>query len=824
MGYAVGRNFLMPVWNYLSKPRSLRVYLVALSIALLVPLSFVSIWLMVGFVSSEMQSGRDQLARDAIGIGNDVDREMSGLLTVLDTLATSTSLRSGDLAAFHSRAAEALGPRQAYVLLVDADMQQVLNTRRPFGTALPKTSDVESARSVLQTRETRISDSFVGQVSGQRVVNLLRPVVEGGQARYVLIVTVNTDRFEPILRAGKSREAYAVSLLDGAKELMAKAYPDGLSLVGTAALDQAKPQRKFSVHAIGGEAWLEASHQSQLTGWRTVIRIPRATVDGPLWRSLYLLGLTALVTIGAAAAVITFVARRVSAGLAIIRDGTLRLAAGQQLSSMEPAVLEAMEIMGDLRVASDLVEARTRNLRESEARYRAALRLGKMGSWETDFARLTRAWSPEAAALFDLQSTKGIVGGQADELIGAMHPDDQHLLARYHHHLLSHDDLDAEYRIVLRDGAVRYVAGRGLVVSRQHNGRPHVMINVVADVTDRAIAEEHLSEFANNLAHSNARFQALVDATAQIVWSASPSGKFIEDSPSWRSFTGQPYEAFAGDGWMDMVHPDDRDRTRKAWTRAILEREVYEVDYRLRHASGGYRWTRTRGVPLTTASGAVVEWVGMNEDIDDRVKRTEQMDVVMRELSHRTKNLLAVIQSIARRTFAEERDTSPRVRTFLDRLQGLAVSHDLLVHANWSGVSLQELVREHLKPFIGSADTAVEIDGPHLTVSPSAAQNLGLALHELATNAAKYGALKVGADKLRISWSREIVANTAMLDFRWREDLPLADVDPGRKGFGKQLLDSIVGTSLGGRTDYSVSGDGVNWHLVVPIARLTDQH
>ncbi|MGE0768840.1 MAG: sensor histidine kinase [Hyphomicrobiaceae bacterium] len=471
-----------------------------------------------------------------------------------------------------------------------------------------------------------------------------------------------------------------------------------------------------------------------------------------------------------------------------------------------------------------MVETLTKNLRQSEARYRAAMRLGKMGSWETDFVCGTRSWSPEAVALFDLTQSDGIVGGDRDELIAAMHPDDRHLMAQYHQYLLDHDEVEAEYRIVLRDGTTRQVAGRGLVVSRQESGEPHILINVVTDVTERAKAEEHLSEYAKNLSNSKARFEALVEATAQIVWSATPSGQVAEDSPSWRAFTGQSQQEYVEEGWLDAVHPEDRDRTRQTWREAVRKHVPYQVDYRLLHVSGGYRWTRARGVPMTTANGTIIEWVGMNEDIDDTVKRNEQLAIVTRELSHRTKNLLAVVQSIARRTFANEQDDQPTVATFLDRLQGLAVSHDLLVHGNWSSVLLEDLVREHLKPFVSADDVDIDIVGPPVGIAPSAAQNLGLALHELATNAAKYGALKTPAGKLRIHWSLSNEENGEILTFHWNEVVSLTTTEKQKGGFGSQLLDRIVAASLGGSTHYQIADTGVEWRLVAPSSALSQQH
>ncbi|MEZ5854384.1 MAG: HWE histidine kinase domain-containing protein [Hyphomicrobiaceae bacterium] len=219
------------------------------------------------------------------------------------------------------------------------------------------------------------------------------------------------------------------------------------------------------------------------------------------------------------------------------------------------------------------------------------------------------------------------------------------------------------------------------------------MVNVVSDVTERAIAEQQAAEYLKDVAASKARFETLVQATSQIVWTAARSGELVEDSPSWRQFTGQTYDQFRGTGWLDAVHPDDRDKTIDAWRHAVDSVSPYQVDYRLLHIERGYRWTTARGVLQLTGRGEVIEWVGMNEDISDRVAREEHLQVILRELSHRTKNLLAVVQAIARRSFGNSDLAGGPLKTFRDRLRGLAISHDLLVSGDWTGISLEQLVR-----------------------------------------------------------------------------------------------------------------------------------
>lgn len=322
-----------------------------------------------------------------------------------------------------------------------------------------------------------------------------------------------------------------------------------------------------------------------------------------------------------------------------------------------------------------------------------------------------------------------------------------------------------------------------------------------------------LSQPAETLA--TARFEALVQACAQIVWTTTPSGEIVEDSPTWRAFTGQSYDEWKGLGWLDAVHPADREVTSAAWRQAVGDESTYTVDYRLKHVSGDYRWTTARGVPLKSSSGEIIEWVGMNEDISDRKRREEHLQTLMRELSHRTKNLLAVVQSIARRSFPSDDSASDAAKTFVDRIRGLSVSHDLLVRGAWTGTTLADLVAAHLDPFRADGHSRIRIDGPPVWLKTEAAQNLGLALHELATNAAKYGALREGTDGLDIAWRTDGAGDDETLAFTWRERGVSGMASTGRAGFGRALLERVVPSALNGTSTYEIGPEGVVWTLRV---------
>lgn len=165
--------------------------------------------------------------------------------------------------------------------------------------------------------------------------------------------------------------------------------------------------------------------------------------------------------------------------------------------------------------------------------------------------------------------------------------------------------------------------------------------------------EMRVAERTKELELSKARFEALVSASAQVVWSCDAKGDVAEDSPSWRYFTGQSEHEWMANGWLNVIHPDDRARTEQAWKQAVETVRPYSIEYRLLHRQSGRRWTAVKGVPLVDSSGQVREWVGMNTDIDERHRYDDHIQFVLKELSHRTKNLLAVIYSMARQAAAK---------------------------------------------------------------------------------------------------------------------------------------------------------------------------
>jgi len=349
----------------------------------------------------------------------------------------------------------------------------------------------------------------------------------------------------------------------------------------------------------------------------------------------------------------------------------------------------------ELIEANEALARKTEELAGSEARYRSALRTGGMGNWETDLAVGTRTWSEEGMAIFGLTLVdgRGRVGGQADEFRMALHPDDRHLVEEFHTLADRQDSFPAEYRIIRPDGTIRWLSGRGQVVARGTDGKAQRLVNVVADITERKVAEEHVQ-------------------------------------------------------------------------------------------------------------------------------------FLMRELTHRSKNLLAVVQGIAGQTMRTTGTMDEFREKFMQRLQGLAASHELLVNRNWQGASLADLVRDQLSPFAEVGGRRLNVSGPDVLVSPETAEAIGLALHELATNAVKYGALSVPIGQVTVFWALERHGNEKhgtephRLRLSWVEQNGPLVVAPTRKGFGRLVFEEITAKRLNGEIVTDFAPTGLNWQLSISTAYL----
>ena len=222
--------------------------------------------------------------------------------------------------------------------------------------------------------------------------------------------------------------------------------------------------------------------------------------------------------------------------------------------------------------------------------------------------------------------------------------------------------------------------------------------------------------------------------------------------------------------------------------------------------------------PIKDDEGNVVRVVAVAHDETEKRRQREHLDVVVKELSHRVKNTLAVISGMSRSPVTEGTDIETYQASFHARIRSLARSHDLLVGMDWRGLDVDDLLRSQTGGFgQGVADRRFSFHGPRMVFKPEPAQMLGLAFHELATNASKYGALSKPDGRLEVTWSRHLTEEgIEAFEFRWQEFVTGTSVPSGRSGFGSEVLTEIVAEMLNGTSELLFEPTGVSWTLSIP--------
>lgn len=235
----------------------------------------------------------------------------------------------------------------------------------------------------------------------------------------------------------------------------------------------------------------------------------------------------------------------------------------------------------------------------------------------------------------------------------------------------------------------------------------------------------------------------------------------------------------------------------------------------------GQRWHDLHIEPLRDDSGEIAGLTCASVDVTDRKEGEAHLRLLLRELTHRSKNLLAVIQAMARQTARHAGSTESFLTQFSARLQALAASHDLLVRESWHGASLNELIRSQLAVYLDRDDAPVSMTGPDVALKPEAAQNLGLALHELSVNAAKFGALSVPEGRVTIVWKRSGSGGREdALEFDWQEQLGPKVKVRRKQGFGSMVIERNLARSLDAQVDMTFPPDGLRCHVVIPATQF----
>jgi PAS domain S-box-containing protein len=355
------------------------------------------------------------------------------------------------------------------------------------------------------------------------------------------------------------------------------------------------------------------------------------------------------------------------------------------------------------------------------------------------------------------------------------------------------------------DGQFRPFLTR-IVPVRDGSGEVVRWFGVNTEIGAQVAAEHQLSV-------SEAKYDILTEAMPQMVWSTLPDGAHDYYNAQWYAFTGATPGANDNQALGDRVHPDDRARASSLWRRSLETGAPYEIEHRLRHRSGDYRWTLGRALPVRDRTGAIVRWIGTFTDIDAAKRQAQQTEVLSRELSHRIKNIFAVITGLIRLSTRRHPELKAVMGDLVARIAALGRAHEFArPHSEASmpkigATTLQGLLGVLLGPYLDAHEGQIRIVGDDLPLDDRGATPLALVIHELATNSAKYGALSVLGGRLRVEVRR---IDGEQVEISWVEEGgPLIDAPPTQLGFGAQLTAMSVEQQLGGAITRDWRPDGL---------------
>lgn len=384
-----------------------------------------------------------------------------------------------------------------------------------------------------------------------------------------------------------------------------------------------------------------------------------------------------------------------------------------------------------------------------------------------------------------------------------------------------------ELRIAAKDGDYRWFLIRAEPVREQQTRICH-WFTAGTDIHDQRLAMETIER-------SELRFRTLIEGMAPLVWRSQGGGKWTWASPQWCAFTGMQEGDTLGIGWLKALHPNDRSKAIDAWSHA-QERGTMEFEARIFDAAHDrYRHFRTLARPARSADGRIIEWLGTSTDVHDLLELREHQSVLVAELQHRTRNLMTVVQSIIMRTLKDSTTLDHFRACIDDRMQALARVQGLLSKRDAGmRVAFDALLREELLSQVELDEDGngaqVSIHGPAgVPLRSAIVQTLALALHELATNALKYGALASPEGHLDIGWHVHREEEDHWLHIDWRESgvasMPDEGESPRGGGYGRALIERALPYQLGARTSYAFEADGVHCTIAlkVPMENLVNR-
>jgi two-component system CheB/CheR fusion protein len=341
---------------------------------------------------------------------------------------------------------------------------------------------------------------------------------------------------------------------------------------------------------------------------------------------------------------------------------------------------------------------------------------------------------------------------------------------------------------------------------RNGAGEPDGFYVAAMDITAQKTIERQLLE-------RTAQYETIGQSIPFGVWICDAEGKLTFTSQSFLDLVGQTFEEAREFGWSDRLVDGTAEDTVAAWLKCVREGANWEQEHQIVGKDSLIYTILAVGRPVRDAAGQITSWVGLNLDITRRKREEERNRVISAELDHRVKNILATVSSMVRLTGRSARALQEYQADLEARIQAMARAHSTLADGAWGGLVLRELVENELRPYRSQTPGRISISGPSVILVPAAAQSLAMAIHELTTNAAKYGALSDESGTIAVSWDSDAAGQS--LTIRWAEGGVHGVKPPASRGFGSMIISEVVRSQLGAEVTMDFQPDGLQCTLVV---------
>ena len=450
-----------------------------------------------------------------------------------------------------------------------------------------------------------------------------------------------------------------------------------------------------------------------------------------------------------------------------------------------------------------------RVMEEQKRRLGLAYSAAKMGAWEVDLQTGEASGSPQLYQLFGEPDYDGSLRDLWDRSI---HPDDRGSVDKaFAASIAENTSFDIDFRIFGKDGNTRHLAARGEVLY-DNKGAPTKFIGVNQDISERKKVEIALRQ-------SEDQMRTVINHTLAFVGVLDSEGSMVEVNQPALDFGGLTKEDVVGKPFWETFWWTHEDTVSENCRSAVQEAKAgrtQRFDVVVRGKDGAFITIDFLLEPVLDEAGDLQMLVASGFDISAREEARARERMLMGEINHRTKNILTLVQAVARQT--ARGGTEGFLSRFEDRLSALAKAQDLLFQSATDQVDLRSLAQSQLAHFLDTMETRISLDGPDINLSAQVAQTIGMALHELATNAGKYGALSSDVGRVDISW--RVIPEDKTFEITWTEHDGPSVTPPVSKGFGSTVINQMTRSVLNAEVQMDFEPQGVQWRLFCDSAKL----